>query len=148
MEVSVSKLRAELKDWIDAARRGEDVVITDRGVPVARLTGVESADLISRLQQEGLITAPAADRPAATPLSRGDCSREHREREVPRTQGPLSDLARPLPRWGRRGARLLPPGCPRVPVHGHVRYGPRGRAVERRRPRRQPAGPSTRGAQR
>lgn len=98
MEVSVSKLRAELKDWIDAARRGEDVVITDRGVPVARLTGVESADLITRLQQEGLITAPAADRPAATPLSRGDGSREHREREVPRTQGPLSDLARRLRR--------------------------------------------------
>src|SRR5690606_25236063 len=26
MEVSVSKLRAELKDWIDAARRGDEVV--------------------------------------------------------------------------------------------------------------------------
>ena len=98
MEVSVSKLRAELKDWLDAARRGEDVVITDRGVPVARLAGIDSADLISRLQQEGLITAPDGERPAATPLSRGDATREPRDREVPKPQGALSDLARRLRR--------------------------------------------------
>lgn len=98
MEVSVSKLRAELKDWLDAARRGEDVVITDRGVPVARLAGIESSDLISRLQQEGLITAPAGDRRAAAPLARGEAAREARDRENPRNQGPLSDLARRLRR--------------------------------------------------
>ena len=50
MEVSVSKLRAELKDWIEAARRGDEVVVTERGVPVARLSAVDSADLISRMQ--------------------------------------------------------------------------------------------------
>lgn len=86
MEVSVSKLRAELKDWIDAARRGEDVVITDRGVPVARLSGIDAADLVTRLQAEGLLAPPEHSRPAA---------------EVPgpsRPQTALSGLARRLRR--------------------------------------------------
>ena len=74
MDVSVSALRAELKQWIDEARSGEDVVITDRGVPVARLSGIASADLLTRLQREGLLTAPEEPRPAAgvdRPAARG-----------------------------------------------------------------------------
>lgn len=65
VEVAVSALRAELRQWIERARSGEDVVVTERGVPVARLTGVESADLVARLERDGLLTAPVADRPAA-----------------------------------------------------------------------------------
>jgi prevent-host-death family protein len=65
VEVAVSALRAELKQWIEAARSGQDVVITERGVPVARLTAVDSADLIARLERDGLLTTPAAERPAA-----------------------------------------------------------------------------------
>jgi prevent-host-death family protein len=63
MEVAVSALRAELKSWIEKARGGEEVVITDRGVPVARLTGVASADLLSDLVREGLVTPARAERP-------------------------------------------------------------------------------------
>jgi len=63
MDVPVSTLRAELKQWIDAARAGEDVVVTERGVPVARLTGVASADLLTQLLHDGLLTAPDAPRP-------------------------------------------------------------------------------------
>lgn len=65
VEVAVSALRAELKQWIETARAGTDVVITERGVPVARLTAVESSDLVARLEHEGLLTAPSSDRPAA-----------------------------------------------------------------------------------
>lgn len=65
MEVSVSALRAELKSWIERARAGEDIVVTDRGVPVARLTGVATADLLTELTREGLVTPPTADRPTA-----------------------------------------------------------------------------------
>lgn len=93
MEVSVSKLRAELKDCIEAARSGEDVVVTDRGVPVARLTGIGAADLITRLQNEGLITSPESDRP---PAQRPE--RDPRERDGARAQTPLSGLARRLRR--------------------------------------------------
>lgn len=93
MEVSVSKLRAELKDCIEAARSGEDVVVTDRGVPVARLTGIGAADLITRLQNEGLITSPEGERP---PAQRPE--RDPRERDGARPQTPLSGLARRLRR--------------------------------------------------
>ena len=37
MDVSVSTLLAELSSWIDRARAGEEIVITDRGIAVARL---------------------------------------------------------------------------------------------------------------
>ncbi|WP_159795474.1 type II toxin-antitoxin system Phd/YefM family antitoxin [Puerhibacterium puerhi] len=64
MEVPVSALRAELKSWIEKARAGEEVVITDRGLPVARLTGVATADLVSTLVRDGLLTPAQAPRPA------------------------------------------------------------------------------------
>lgn len=66
MEVAVSALRAELKQWIEAARSGQDVVITERGIPVARLTGIESADLLQRLERDGLLSAPAVERARAS----------------------------------------------------------------------------------
>jgi prevent-host-death family protein len=64
MEVPVSALRAELKSWIEKARAGEEVVITDRGLPVARLTGVATADLVSGLVRDGLLSTAQAPRPA------------------------------------------------------------------------------------
>lgn len=70
MDVSVTTLRAELKQWIEAARAGEDVVITDRGVPVARLSGIASADLLTRLQRDGLLTSPEQNRPSAEEMER------------------------------------------------------------------------------
>lgn len=78
MEVPVSALRAELKSWIERAREGEEVVITERGVPVARLTGVATADLVTELVRDGVLVAPAGVRPVHTvpsapvPLGLGD----------------------------------------------------------------------------
>lgn len=69
MDVSVSAFRAELKTWIERANAGETIVITDRGIPVARLTGVASSDLISDLTREGLLTVPGEPRTTApTPV--------------------------------------------------------------------------------
>jgi prevent-host-death family protein len=65
-EVGVAQLRRELKDWLDRAQSGDEVVITERGRPVARLSGVDTAPLLDRLADEGRISrAPAAGRPAA-----------------------------------------------------------------------------------
>lgn len=74
MEVAVSALRAELRQWIEAARAGEDVVITERGIPVARLSGIEAADLLTRLQRDGLLTSPQSPRPAAQPPEKAPTS--------------------------------------------------------------------------
>ena len=88
MDVSVSMLRAELKQWIDRAREGEDVVVTERGVPVARLSRIGSAGLIERLEREGLLTAPSAERVGA----------DVTERAGARAATPVSGLVRRLRR--------------------------------------------------
>lgn len=66
MDVAVTDLRNHLRDWLAAARAGEEVVVTDRGLPVARLVGLESTPLIERLTNEGVIARPrSAERPRA-----------------------------------------------------------------------------------
>jgi prevent-host-death family protein len=63
MDVPVSTLRAELKHWIARVGEGEDVIITERGIPVARLTGVMGSDLLASLERDGLLAAPTEARP-------------------------------------------------------------------------------------
>lgn len=63
----MSALRAELKSWIGRAADGEQVVITERGIPVARLVPVQGADLLAELERDGLLSAPTKQRPALEP---------------------------------------------------------------------------------
>jgi prevent-host-death family protein len=65
MEVGVSDLRAHLSDYLDQAREGAELVITDRGVPIARLLGLTSTATLERLTAEGVIGRAAAPRPQA-----------------------------------------------------------------------------------
>jgi prevent-host-death family protein len=66
MDVAVTALRAHLGQWIDAARDGTDVVITDRGTPVARIIGLESTSVIDSLTEAGVISRPTnSTRPVA-----------------------------------------------------------------------------------
>ena len=62
VELTVTQLRKDLTKALDAAKEGESVVITERGVPVARITGVEATGLLARLESEGLISPPAESR--------------------------------------------------------------------------------------
>lgn len=76
MDVAVSVLRAELSGWIDRVRHGGEVIVTDRGTPVARLTAVDSAPLVDRLTHEGVPAAPVrAARPTATGTRRAKARR-------------------------------------------------------------------------
>jgi prevent-host-death family protein len=66
MDVAVSELRAHLSDYLDQVRSGDEVVITDRGVPIARLLGLTATATLERLATEGIIgRAAAAPRPRA-----------------------------------------------------------------------------------
>lgn len=66
LDVTVTDLRANLGRWIDAARDGNDIVITDRGTPVARIVGLDSTPVIDRLTTEGIISRPTrSTRPVA-----------------------------------------------------------------------------------
>jgi prevent-host-death family protein len=58
MDVAVAELRANLAHWIDTARDGEDVVITDRGTPVARIVALEASSVIDDLTEQGVISRP------------------------------------------------------------------------------------------
>ena len=67
MDVAVSEFRANLRDWLERARQGNEVVVTERGVPIARLLGIEAAPLLERLTAEGVIGRPTnPERPAAS----------------------------------------------------------------------------------
>ena len=71
MDVAISDLRAHLSEWLERARAGEEVVVTDRGIPVARLLGLATASVLERLAAEGVIGPPEnSQRPAAAGRAR------------------------------------------------------------------------------
>lgn len=71
MDVPVTTLRAELASWIERAQRGEEVIVTERGTPVARLSSVDAAPLLEELTQRGIISKPVRPgRPTAAGVSR------------------------------------------------------------------------------
>ncbi len=81
MDVAVTDLRAHLREWLDRVRAGGEVVITDRGVPVARLLGLAATPTLERLAAEGVIGRPeSARRPIASGRSR------------PRPRRPLAEI--------------------------------------------------------
>ncbi len=81
MDVAITELRANLSVWLDQARSGHEIVITDRGVPVARLLGLTTTPMLERLTAEGVISRPgSARRPTASGRPR------------PRPRRPLSDI--------------------------------------------------------
>ena len=59
-DVAISTLRAELSTWIERARSGQEVVVTDRGTPVARLRAVDTALLLDQLIASGVLSEQAA----------------------------------------------------------------------------------------
>jgi prevent-host-death family protein len=71
--VSISEAKNRLSTYIDRVRRGETVVITDRGRPVARLAPLESgtkASVDSRLVELarlGLVRLPTRPPPKKLP---------------------------------------------------------------------------------
>ncbi len=81
VDVAISRLRAELSGWIGHVRAGDEVVVTDRGVPVARLLPINAAPLIEQLTEQGILGRPQrAERPDAQRVVRA------------RATEPVSDL--------------------------------------------------------
>jgi prevent-host-death family protein len=62
VDVAISELRAHLREWVDQAKAGHDVVLTERGVPVARLVAVDADGVLERLERDGVICRPATGR--------------------------------------------------------------------------------------
>lgn len=81
VDVAISTFRAELSRWIDRARAGEEIVLTERGTPVARLLAVDAAPLLEQLVERGVLARPER---AARPVARGALR--------VRATGPVADL--------------------------------------------------------
>ncbi|MDE2751923.1 MAG: type II toxin-antitoxin system prevent-host-death family antitoxin [Gemmatimonadota bacterium] len=62
MPVGIRELKAKLSEYVSRAANGELIVVTDRGRPVARLVGLESASVIERGVEEGWITPASRTR--------------------------------------------------------------------------------------
>lgn len=62
MEVTVTNLRAELAAWLARARDGQEVVVTERGLPIVRMVAAGAPTAMERLVQEGVVTPAAAPR--------------------------------------------------------------------------------------
>jgi prevent-host-death family protein len=60
VEVGVRELRENLAGWLERAAAGEDILVTERGKPKARLTTAESA--YERLVREGRLTPATGPR--------------------------------------------------------------------------------------
>jgi prevent-host-death family protein len=69
-EVGIAHLRRDLKEWLGRAQNGDEVIVTDRGKPVARLTGIDVPFILERLVAEGRISQPRRSRPQARDLRR------------------------------------------------------------------------------
>ena len=80
IDVGVRDLKNNLSRYLDQVRTGVEVVVTDRGRPIARLSGIDdvAGDKLAALIEAGLVRPPTA---------------KMRQRPVPlRSQGSVSEL--------------------------------------------------------
>jgi len=56
VKVGVRELRENLRAFLDRVKNGDVIVVTERGKPIARLTGAEESAAYERLVAEGIIT--------------------------------------------------------------------------------------------
>lgn len=63
IEVGVRDLKNNLSRYLDQVKAGVDVVVTDRGRPIARLSGI---DVVGRDKMEALIEAGLVRPPTST----------------------------------------------------------------------------------
>jgi prevent-host-death family protein len=78
--VGIRDLRENLRAYLQRAKKGEEIVVTDRGTPIARLSGLVRRDSIERLIAEGRV------RPATRPKTPIDSSK------LARARGSVVDL--------------------------------------------------------
>jgi prevent-host-death family protein len=76
VEIGIAAFRAELRRWLGEAKAGEEIIVTDRGVAVARLIGVDATPILQQLEDAGVVRLPRkTSRPKATGRRRVPASR-------------------------------------------------------------------------
>jgi prevent-host-death family protein len=69
VEASVTDLRTDFKTWLDRVRSGQTVTITERGVPIARISPVGVDEKLRALVDAGVLTS--MERPKRKAPARG-----------------------------------------------------------------------------
>jgi prevent-host-death family protein len=67
MEVGVKELRENLAEWLDRAAAGDEILITERGVPKALITAATGEIILDRLIREGRATPARRRDPVSLP---------------------------------------------------------------------------------
>lgn len=67
MEVGIRELRAHLSRYLDQVREGEEIVVTDRGTPIAKISPTNGRSRIDELIAAGVITPPVNRGPRTVP---------------------------------------------------------------------------------
>ncbi len=81
MDVSVTELRANLAAFLDKVQAGDEITITDRGQPIARIVPAGWAQRLRELEAKGVITMPVS--PVKSKIS---------HQGLPRMTGSANDL--------------------------------------------------------
>lgn len=74
MRVGVRDFRENLRDWLDRAAAGEELLITDRGVAKVKVVAAEAESVLERLVREGRATAPTRSRRRLPSVAEGKSS--------------------------------------------------------------------------
>jgi prevent-host-death family protein len=68
VEVGVRELHDRLSEYLEKVEQGIEVVVTRRGKPIARLSGVEAPRPFEELERRGLVRWAEKPREARKPL--------------------------------------------------------------------------------
>jgi prevent-host-death family protein len=69
-EVGVRELKNHLSAYLDRVRAGEDILVTERGRPIARLTSIDDAAArLAELVRQGVVRPPQRSRHRPRPVS-------------------------------------------------------------------------------
>lgn len=70
LEIGVRELRDHLSRWLDEVKEGHEIVVTERGRPVARLVPSSGPSRLDTLIGQGIVTPPRAPRLPASGIER------------------------------------------------------------------------------
>jgi prevent-host-death family protein len=60
--VGIRDLRENLRSWLDRVKAGDQVVVTERGKPVARISSVQPRSRLEELIELGIVRPPLREK--------------------------------------------------------------------------------------
>ena len=74
VRVGVREFRENLREWLDRAEAGEEVIVTERGTAKVKVTAPHAENVLDRLIREGRVTSPTRHRRYLGPVEQVDTS--------------------------------------------------------------------------